>query len=59
MNWLNSKYLNLSAICRELYGKSDKNTTGKFFMKKTGRRPWNHEELERLKDIHKEVKDSN
>jgi hypothetical protein len=55
--WINSKYINGSQVCRDLYGTDKPSARSKFSMKKRGFKnlSFSTSELEKLEEIRKEV----
>ncbi len=55
LNWLNQSWINTSEVCLMLYGSKAKSKTSLFAQKRTGKRRWKAEELEKLENIRKDL----
>lgn len=51
MNWLNYPFINLSHVCRLLWGSSDRHITARLAYRRKNPASWMPEELEKLEEI--------
>lgn len=54
-SWLFEPWVNLSEICRRLYGESHRRRSGHFSQKRQGDRPWQVQELQQLEEIRQDL----